>query len=218
MATMKLKNKQTNNKQKHLLLGRKAVTNLDSIFKSRGIILLQKPYRQSNDFFSIHVWMWELDHKEGCVLKNWCFQIVVLEKTLESPLDCKNIKPVNSNQSILKEINPEYSLERQMLKLKLQYIGQLMWRDNSLGKTLMLGRIEGRRRREPQKMKWLDSITDSVDIILIILWEIVKERWTWHTVVHGVAKSWTQLATELQQQRQHFEYPFLVLFALFSFF
>ena len=112
MATMKLKNKQTNNKQKHLLLGRKAVTNLDSIFKSRGITLLQKPYRQSNDFFSIHVWMWELDHKEGCVLKNWCFQIVVLEKTLESPLDCKNIKPVNSNQSILKEINPEYSLER----------------------------------------------------------------------------------------------------------
>ena len=157
-------------------------------------------------------------HKEGCVPKNWCFQIVVLEKTLESPLDCKNIKPVNSNRSILKEINPEYSLERQMLNLKLQYIGQLMWRDDSLGKTLMLGRIEGRRRRKPQKMRWLDSITDSVDIILIILWEIVKERWTWHAVVHGVAKSWTQLATELQQQRQHFEYPFLVLFALFSFF
>ena len=99
------------------------------------------PYSQSYDLSGSHGWMWELDHKEGWVLKNWCFQTVVLEKTVESPLDRR------SNQSILKEINTEYSLEGLMPKLKLQYFGHLMRRANSLEKTLMLGKIETRRRR-----------------------------------------------------------------------
>ena len=105
-----------------LLLGRKVMTNLDSILKSRDITLPTKvPSSQGYGFSSSHVWMWKLDCKESWALKNWCFWTVVLEKTLESPLDCKR-----SNQSILKEISPEYSLERLMLKLKLQYFGHLV--------------------------------------------------------------------------------------------
>ena len=99
-----------------------------------------------------------------------------------------------SNQSILKEIIPEYSLEGLILKLKLQYFGCLMLRANSLEKTLMLGKIEGKRRRRWQKKRWLDSITDSVHMNLSKLWEIVKDREAWHAAVHEVAKSWTQLS------------------------
>ena len=125
-----------------LLLGRKAMTNLDSVLKSRDIAN-NGSYSQSYGFSSSHVWMWELDYKESWVPKNWCFWTVVLEKTLESPLDCKEI-----HQSILKETSPEYSLEGLMLKLMLQYCGHLMQRNDSLEETLMQGRIEGRRRRK----------------------------------------------------------------------
>ena len=105
--------------------------------------------------------MWELNYKESWALKNWCFCTVVLEKTLESPWTARR-----SNQSILKEISPKYSLRRLMLKLKLQYFGYLMPRTDSLEKPLMLGKIEGRRRRERQKMRWLDGVTDSMDVSL----------------------------------------------------
>ena len=127
--------------KRYLLLGRKVMTNLDSILKSRDITLPTMVHLVGYGFYSSHVWMWELDYKESWVLKNWWFWIVVLEKTLESPLTARR-----SNQSILNEISPGCSLEELILKLKLQYFGYLMQRAGSFEKTLMLGKIEGRRR------------------------------------------------------------------------
>ena len=166
-----------------MLLGRKVVTNLDSRLKSRDITLPTKVYIVKAMAFAVVMYGCGNCVKELIVFMLWCWR-----RLLKVPWT-----PWRSNQSILREINPEYSLEglMLMLKLKLQYFCHLVSTDDSLEKSLMLGKIEGRRRRQRQRMRWLDSITDAMNMNLDKLQEMVRDREAWCATGHGVTKSWT---------------------------
>ena len=176
--------------KRHLLLGRKTMTNLDSILKSRDITLPTKVYIVKALVFPVVMYGCEswiikkAEHQRTAAFELWCWR-----RLLRDPWTASR-----SNQSILKEDNPEYSLEGWLLKLKHQYFGHLMGRANSLKKTLMLGKIEGRRKRGQKRMRWSVSITDSMYMNLRKPWELAKDIGAWHAAVHGVTKSQMRLS------------------------